>query len=264
MASLFLEPGDRVVTSAGAYPTFNYHVNGYGGILKFVPYRNDHEDIEVLLEESENHQARLLYLSNPENPMGTWWIKENVGSMMNQVPNGTLLLLDEAYGEFAPPDTLPSLDVSNTRVLRLRTFFKAFGLAVMRVEYATGNKELIGEFNKVRNHFGVGRVAQAAARAALKDSSHLVNVISRVTDSLERVRVIALKNGLKPLPTSANFIAIDCGRDGIYAKVVMNALIRHGIFVRMPGVAPLNRCIRITAGLEDQIDSLTKFCQGLW
>ena len=262
VSRMFLEAGDLVVTSAGAYPTFNYHVNGYGGKLEFVPYRDDQEDLEALLESAKVQKAKLLYVSNPDNPMGSWWDEQSVRSLMEKVPQGTLLILDEAYGEFAPPGTLPPLDVTNARVLRLRTFSKAYGLAGMRVGYAIGNAKLIREFNKVRNHFGVGRVAQAAARAALKDTKYLQKVINQVGESLEKIRGIALENGLKPLPTASNFVAIDCGKDGTFAAALMNVLIQRGIFVRMPGVAPLNRCIRINAGLQKDLDALSEALPG--
>ncbi len=85
------------------------------------------------------------------------------------MPEGSLLILDEAYGEFAPAGTLPPFDMDNCRVIRLRTFSKAYGLAGMRVGYAIGNEELIAEFNKVRNHFGLSRLSQIAALAAVQD-----------------------------------------------------------------------------------------------
>ncbi len=258
VARMFVEPGDRVVTSAGAYPTFNYHVNGYGGELEFVPYREDREDLDALLETARKLQPKLIYVSNPDNPMGSWWDSESINDMLKKIPDGSLLILDEAYGGFAPPGTLPPLDLDNHRVLRMRTFSKAYGLAGMRVGYAIGNAELIKEFNKIRNHFGVGRVAQAGARAALKDSVHLQKVLKQVADSLETIRNIALENGLTPLPTASNFLTIDCGKDGAFASALMNALIHQGIFVRMPGVAPLNRCIRITAGLTGELEILAE------
>jgi histidinol-phosphate aminotransferase len=108
----------------------------------------------------------------------------------------------------------------------------------------------------VRNHFGLGRLSQIAAIAAVKDQEHLNNVQQQVQRSLQRIQQIALDNQLKPLPTAANFLTIDCGRDGDYAIAVMKGLIERGVFVRMPGVAPLNRCIRITAGLPIELDFL--------
>ena len=259
---MFIEPGDKVVTSAGAYPTFNYHVVGYGGCLEFVPYRDDHEDPEGLLEIATSHNAKLLYLANPDNPMGTWWNADVVDSLIRRVPQGTLLLLDEAYGEFAPTSVLPSIDTSDPRVLRFRTFSKAYGLAGIRIGYVIGERGLIGEFNKVRNHFGVGRVAQAAALAALSDTGYLQKVITQVADGRNRIAGIASDHGLASLPSAANFVAIDCGQDGTYAIAVLNDLVRQGVFVRMPGVAPLNRCIRVTVGLDQHLDAFTEALPG--
>lgn len=127
-----------------------------------------------------------------------------------------------------------------------------------RVGYAIGNAELILEFNKIRNHFGVGRVAQAAARAALKDQAHLQRVLTQVKHSLKTIKEIVVENGLMPLPTASNFLTIDCGKDGAFAAALMQSLIGKGIFVRMPGVSPLNRCIRITAGLPEELQILAE------
>ena len=255
---MFVEPGDSVVTSAGAYPTFNYHVVGYGGQLETVPYCDDHEDIEGLLKRAADSKAKLLYFANPDNPMGTWWDAPAVSSMMSRIPDGTVLLLDEAYGEFAEAATLPAFDISNEKVLRFRTFSKAYGMAGIRVGYVVGHCRLIAELDKVRNHFGVGRVAQAAALAALKDQVFLTNVIEQVRSARARIAEIARENGLSSLDSAANFVAIDCGADGEFATAVLNNLLRQGIFVRMPGIAPLNRCIRITAGKSQELDAFAR------
>ena len=253
---MLIEPGDTVVTSNGAYPTFNYHVIGYGGKLKFVPYCNDHEDPEHLLECAASCHPKLLYLANPDNPMGTWWDGDVISAMISRVPKGTLILLDEAYSEFAPPSSLPKIDVSDSRVLRFRTFSKAYGLAGLRIGYAIGQCDLISEFNKVRNHFGVGRMSQVAALAALGDSQYLREVVTNVKVARERLIDIARSNGLQPIESAANFVAIDCGRDGGYAKSILQELIKRDIFVRMPNVPPLDRCIRISVGRNADLDRL--------
>ncbi len=255
---MFVQSGDTVVTSAGAYPTFNYHVIGYGGNLEFVPYSNDHEDTEQLVDAACAHKVKLVYLANPDNPMGTWWNSDVIEAMIERIPKGTLLLLDEAYGEFAPPGALPSLDISNPRVLRFRTFSKAYGLAGIRIGYVIGERGLIGQFNKVRNHFGVGRLAQAAALSALSDNDHLEQVCRKVGEARRRIARIALDNGLSSIKSAANFVAVDCGRDGSFATAVLAELVRQGIFVRMPGIAPLNRCIRVSVGLDSDLDEFSK------
>ncbi|MFT3988051.1 pyridoxal phosphate-dependent aminotransferase [Aestuariivirga sp.] len=245
---LFVEPGVTVATSLGAYPTFNFHVAGFGGQLVTTPYVNDREDPASVLDLARRETARLIYFANPDNPMGSWWSANEIAKLIAGVPEHAVLMLDEAYGEFAPEGTLPPLDVSNPHVLRFRTFSKAYGMAGMRVGYAVGHAGLIRAFDKVRNHFGVTRLGQQAAIAALDDQHHLQDVIRNVDAARKEIARIAIANGLKPLPSATNFVAIDCGRDGAFAKAVLDHLVGDGIFVRMPGVAPLNRCIRVSAG----------------
>jgi histidinol-phosphate aminotransferase len=170
--------------------------------------------------------------------------------LIDGVPEGAVLCLDEAYGEFAPEGTMPPLDVSNPRVLRFRTFSKAYGMAGARIGYAIGEATLIKAFDKIRNHFGVNRIAQAGALAALADRDHLAHVVKNVARARDRIAVIARDNGLTPLPSAANFVTMDCGRDGNFARAMLRELIARDIFVRMPGVAPLDRCIRVSAGTD--------------
>ena len=256
LVRLLVEPGDAVVTSEGAYPTFNYHVAGFGGSLHRVPYAGNHEDTAALVAKAAEVGAKLIYLANPDNPMGSWHDAETVASMLDALPDGTLLCLDEAYADLAPPEAVPPLDTDDVRVIRLRTFSKAHGLAGMRVGYAIGEAGLIRAFDKVRNHFGLGRVAQAGAVAALADTDWLAEVQARVAQSRDAIAAIARQNGLIPLPSATNFVAVDCGRDGDFARRVLAALIAQDIFVRMPGVAPLDRCIRISCGTAADMDAL--------
>jgi len=255
---LFVEPGVTVATSLGAYPTFNFHVNGFGGRLVTTPYVKDSEDPASLLDLAGREKARLIYFANPDNPMGGWWEAAEVQRMIARLPDGALLMLDEAYGEFAPEGTLPPLDVENLSVLRFRTFSKAYGMAGMRLGYCVGHKDLIRAFDKIRNHFGVTRMGQAAGIAALSDQAHLERVVAQVAAARDEIAAIARANGLTPLPSATNFVAVDCGRDGDYARRVLDALVAAGVFVRMPGVAPLNRCIRITAGTEEDLHILAE------
>jgi histidinol-phosphate aminotransferase len=255
-ARLFIEPGTAVATSLGAYPTFDYQVSTCGGRITTIPYRDDHEDPEALIDLAIAENARLIYLANPDNPMGSWWDAKTIQCMIDAVPEGVILCLDEAYLEFAPAGTAPPLDVFCDKVLRFRTFSKAYGLAGCRIGYAIGEAELIQSFDKLRNHFGVSRVAQAGALAALADQQYAKRVVQQVATARNRIASIAKDNGLEALPSASNFVAIDCGRDGDYARRVLANLVTRGIFVRMPGVPPQDRCIRISAGTKDDLDVL--------
>nr|MCU0912847.1 aminotransferase class I/II-fold pyridoxal phosphate-dependent enzyme [Paracoccaceae bacterium] len=113
-------------------------------------------------------------------------------------------------------------------------------------------------FDKVRNHFGVGRIAQAGALAALADRGWIAFVRAEVEKARARLAAIAEANGLTPLPSATNFVTMDCGRDGTFARAVVTALASQGIFVRMPFVPPHDRCIRVTCGREGDLDAFAR------
>jgi histidinol-phosphate aminotransferase len=256
---LVVEPGMPVVTSLGGYPTFNYHVTGHGGRLVTVPYIDDREDLEGLLAAVKREDAPLVYFANPDNPMGSWWPADRIMEFACALPETTLLILDEAYSETAPPESVPSIEslIDRPNVIRTRTFSKAYGLAGARVGYALTTPGTAQAFDKIRNHFGMSRVGVAAAIAALADQAYLGQVTLRIARSRERVSQIARDSGLIPLASATNFVAVDCGRDATYAKAIVERLMSdHGIFIRMPGVAPLNRCIRISAAPDGEMDLL--------
>ena len=248
LVRLIIGPGDPVVTSDGAYPTFNFHVAGFGGTLYKAPFKADHEDPESLLNLGHQTRAKLIYLSNPNNPMGSHHPAATIEAMINALPEGCLLILDEAYIDLAPPGTEPKVSPDDPRVIRMRTFSKGYGMAGLRVGYAVGAAPLITAFNKVRNHFGVGRIAQAGAIAGLADQEHLNWVRDQVIAARASFGKVARENGLIPLPSATNFLTLDCGSDGDFARRVLAELLARDIFVRMPGVAPLDRCIRVSLG----------------
>ena len=256
LVRLVIEQGDAVVTSDGAYPTFNYHVAGFGGVLHKVPYRDDHEDPRALFRKAAEVGAKLVYLANPDNPMGTWHKGADIVAAMEDLPADTLFILDEAYVEFAPEGTAATVDIEDPRLIRMRTFSKAYGLAGARVGYALGAEPLITAFNKIRNHFGMNRAAQIGALAALEDSAYLAQTVDKVTAARNRIAAIAQANGLSALPSATNFVAVDCGGDGDFARRVLSELVARGVFVRMPFVAPQDRCIRISAGRPEDLNLL--------
>ncbi len=259
---LFVGSGDHVVTSDGAYPTFNYHVAGYGGTLHKVPYVDDHEDPGALFARAAEVEAKLVYLANPDNPMGTWHEGATLVRALDTLPKGCVLVLDEAYIECAPKGTAPDITPDDPRVIRLRTFSKVYGMAGARVGYAIGAPDLIDAFNKVRNHFGMNRAAQAGALAALADQDHIAKVLGQIETARARIAEIARTNGLTPLASATNFVALDCGRDGTYAKAILDGLIARSIFVRMPFAAPQNRCIRVSCGTDADLDAFAAALPG--
>lgn len=251
---LFMQPGDTAVTSDGAYPTFNYFAAGQGVRLIKIPYTDDKEDLQALLDAAIRHGARMIYVSNPDNPMGSWWSGTDLKALIDRLPGGLMLLLDEAYSDTAPASARFEVDTANPQVLRLRTFSKAYGMAGARIGFALGEPEMIAAFNKIRAHFGVNRTGQIGALAAIRDQVYLDDVVRKIARARERIAEIAHANGLVPLESATNFVAIDCLHTAEFAKSMVDELAARDVFVRMPGVAPLNRCIRVSCGLDDALD----------
>ncbi|HEX2148489.1 MAG TPA: pyridoxal phosphate-dependent aminotransferase [Pseudorhizobium sp.] len=252
---LVIEPGLAVVTSYGAYPTFNFHVTGHGGRLVTVPYVDDREDLNGLLDAVRRENPPLVYFANPDNPMGSWWDADSIVAFARALPETTLLILDEAYCETAPAGSTPPVEalIDLPNVIRTRTFSKAYGLAGARIGYAISTPGTAAAFDKIRNHFGMARISTEAALAALADQDYLQDVVAKIAASRDRIAQIARSSGLLPRVSATNFVAIDCGRDGTYAKAIVDGLMGYGVFIRMPGVAPLNRCIRVSAGPESDM-----------
>lgn len=260
---VFLDHGELAVTSLGAYPTFNYHVAGFGGQIERVPYRDDRNNLDALAAEAQRAGARLVYLANPDNPSGTWHTADDLRTFRDRLPSGSLLLLDEAYADFAPQYAIPSVDADDPRVLRLRTFSKAHGMAGARIGYAIGTVDTIRTFDKIRLHFGVNRIAQAGALASLADPAYLESVITEVARGRQEYATLARGLGLTVLPSAANFVTIDVGHPD-RARALLDALIARDVFVRMPGVPPLNRCIRVTVGTEPERAAFAAILREVW
>ena len=254
VAHMFVEPDVNVITSLGSYPTFNFHIKSRGGSLHLVPYKDNHEDQDALLAKAEETNATLLYFSNPNNPMGTWWSADKMQSMVDRLPEGTTLVLDEAYIETAQDDVAPRIDVTNPQVLRFRTFSKLYGMAGARIGYVIGHPEVIAAFDKVRNHYGVNIIGQRGALAALEDQVYLSDVKARVEQGRDRIHAIAKSHGLASIPSATNFVTIDCGRDSYFARLVLSKMLGRGVFMRMPGVEPQSKCVRVSVGLDAEMD----------
>jgi histidinol-phosphate aminotransferase len=259
---MYLAPGEPVVTSLGAYPTFNFHVAGVGGRLVTVPYENDKESLDGLLSAVRRENARLVYLSNPDNPMGSWWEAAEIEHFIDALPETTMLILDEAYCELGPASAVPPIDVARPNVVRMRTFSKAYGLAGIRCGYAVGEAQVITAFEKIRNHYGVSRMAQIAGEAALADQAYLASVVERVAAGRRRIAMAAKDNDIIPLPSATNFVTIDCGRDGLFALKVLQAMLARDVFIRKPMAPGLDRCIRVSVGLDHELDIFAEELPG--
>lgn len=259
----YLEHGETAVTSRGAYPTFNFHVAGYGGRVETAPYRDDRNDLPALAELAHRVRAKLVYLANPDNPSGTWFEAHEIAAFQATLPDDCLLLLDEAYIEFAPAAACLPVDPADSRVIRLRTFSKAYGMAGARIGYAISIPETIAAFDKIRLHFGVNLVAQAGALASLADDTYLEEVGAWVAQGREEYAALARELGLRPIPSATNFVAMDTGSAHL-SLAVIDALAKRGVFARRPGAAPLDRWVRVTVGSLEERATFAAIFREVW
>jgi histidinol-phosphate aminotransferase len=245
----FVDPGDRVVTSLGSYPTFEFAAMGAGGEMVRVRYREDAPHLEALAEAARAVGAKVVYLANPDNPSASFFPPKEIAQFQAALPERCLLLLDEAYADFVPDSHLVPID--DWPMVRLRTFSKAHGLAGARVGFTIGAPEIGRALDKVRPHFGVNAVGQAGALAALGDHTHLQNVIAATHAGRQQLAQIAGEAGLPPRFGWTNFVLMDA-ESKTAADALLDRLLKAGVFVRKPGQPPLDRYIRVSVGRAEQ------------
>ncbi|WP_445620004.1 pyridoxal phosphate-dependent aminotransferase [Kushneria sp. Sum13] len=246
------DTGSTVITSAGTYPTFRYFAEGHGCRLVEVAYQQAPgrlaPDVDALIQAAWLHHARLVYLANPDNPGGHCLNATDIACLVDNLPPTCHLLLDEAYHEFRPDqgDNTPLAGV-----VRLRTFSKAHGLAGLRIGYAIADPELLEVMYKVRIHYAVSSVAQAAAAVVL---THVEEVERHVQSVIERREQLAEQLqawGAEVLPSATNFVAIRMpGPES--ALEVQQALLADGVIVHRPPHPALGDILRISA-VEDAL-----------
>ena len=251
LVRIFAAPGQAVVTSLGSYPTFIYHVHGFGARLVEVPYVDDRVDLEGLARAAGDGGTHLIYVANPDNPMGTWRGADAVLELLAALPADCMLILDEAYADFAPADAIPPMDTTDRRLIRTRTFSKAHGMAGARIGYALAHGDVVAALGRVRNQFGVNRVAQVGALASLGDAGFVADVVRQVEAGRRDLAALADELGLPHIESATNFVNLDMG-SGPRARATLAALLERDVFVRMPGQPPGDRCVRVTVGTPRQ------------
>ncbi len=246
----FVGPGGTALTTRGSYPTFNYHVNGYGGRLSFAHYRDDGRvDLDELAAAAVRERVRVVYLANPDNPSGTFVSRDEMQRLFDALPRDAVFLLDEAYADFVGEGDVLPMHVED-RLIRTRTFSKVYGMAGARIGYAIASERVIGMLQKIRLHYGVNRSAQVGALASLRDEAFRRRVVDAVAEARLEYGALARSLGLSVIESLTNFVCIDLG-DASRAVRVMDELLKRGVWIRKPGLPPLDRYVRVSAGTPE-------------
>ena len=263
IARTLLAPGFNAITSERSFIVYPIATQAAGGRLIQVPMRDDGFDLDAVTAAIDQN-TRLIYVSNPNNPTGTLIPAQELDRFLDKVPDHVMVVLDEAYYDFAQyfaalraTDYSHALDYVNRgrKVVVLRTFSKAHGLAGVRVGYGIGPAELMTYFARMRTTFSVSAVAQAAALAALDDVAHTENALKNNAEQSQRLMEGLVEIGYHPVPTWANFLYCELGDD---SNTVATRLQAEGVVIRplAPWGAPT--AIRITIGTPEQNDVFLK------
>jgi len=250
---VLLRAGLQGLTSEGAYAPFSVAIRASGAELELVPQREFAFDLKAMAR-AITPKTGVIYLANPNNPTGSAFGSEEFNEFLAAVPDGVLVVLDEAYIHYAVSMALrDSVEAYRQRknLLILRTFSKVYGLAGLRIGYAIGRPELLSAMNKLRTPFNTSGVAQAAALAALDDTEHVTRCIE--TNAAERKRLSEglAKQGFRPVPSEANFVFMTVGPD---AKALSDDLLQMGVIVRPLGWMGFPEAIRISIGTTEEND----------
>jgi histidinol-phosphate aminotransferase len=253
----FVAPGGGALATMGTYPTFAYHVIGYGARLLEVPYRADGTpDCDALIDVTRSAMPSIVYLANPDNPSGRFIARGDVEAFYEALPHDTLLLLDEAYADFVDErELLPA--VFEDRLIRLRTFSKAYGMAGARIGYALTTERNVVTFQKIRLQYGVNRNAQIGALASLNDAEFRQYVVTETAQAREAYYRLAAELGRPYVESRANFVCIGM-ETAERATRVMNELLRRGVWIRKPGAPPLDSYVRVSAGTAEMREAFSR------
>ncbi len=247
----YLGSESECVFSAHAFAVYPLVTIATGAKPVIVPARDWGHDLPAMAD-AVTERTRLMFIANPNNPTGTWVGRAAVEDLLRQVPDEVIVVLDEAYFEYAGdaeyPDGVTLLDAHPNLVVT-RTFSKAWGLAALRIGYGISNPQVADALNRVRQPFNANAMALAAAEAVLGDDDFLRESIACNRSGMRQLEAGCARLGLGFIPSAGNFLSIDVGRA---AGPVYEALLRAGVIVRPVANYGMPAHLRVTVGTESE------------
>jgi histidinol-phosphate aminotransferase len=247
VARAWLAPGLNAVFSEFAFAIYPIVTQAVGAQARVTPAREWGHDLPAMLRAIDSH-TRVVFIANPNNPTGTWFGPQALAEFLAAVPKHVLVVLDEAYIEYAEGEELPDgLDylAAYPNLLVSRTFSKAYGLASLRVGYGLSSPAVADVLNRVRQPFNVNSLALAAACAALDDVDYVEQSRRLNEAGMQQLEAGLRELGLSWIPSRANFLAVDLGRN---AAPVYEGLLREGVIVRPVGGYGMPNHLRVSIG----------------
>lgn len=248
----FLCDEDEVLTTEAAFAGFQVLARGRGVAYRTVPYRDWRYDLPRLAD-AITERTKLIYLANPNNPTGTFFTRREFEDFHRRVPERVLIILDEAYFEFAMalPSYPDSMHYRFDNVITLRTFSKIYGLAGARVGYGFAHEDLISVLLKIKLPFEPSGISEAAALGALEDRAFMEKSVENNSRGLAFMSAAFRELGFVVVPSAANFIMVVLETETL-AQQVFDELLREGVIVRPLKATGLANCLRVSIGTKEE------------
>jgi len=248
----FLRKRDEIIAVKNSFIGFRVLANASGFKTSWIAMDNYHYNLESMAKAINNH-TKIIYLANPDNPTGTYFNVKKFDAFMSQVPNRVLVLLDEAYFEYAKDvlDYPDSMHYRYDNVITLRTFSKAYGLAGFRIGYGFAHEDIINNLMKVKLPFEPSTPAQIAAIAALNDQNYLQSSLKLNKDGIAGMKKLFEEYELDYIPTVANFLTL-VFKNEKSAKSFCKSMLQRGVILRYLSGFGLPECVRVTTGTQEE------------
>ena len=248
----FLRKRDEIIAVKNSFIGFRVLANASGFKTSWIAMDNYHYNL-ASMAKAINNNTKIIYLANPDNPTGTYFNVKKFDAFMSQVPNRVLVLLDEAYFEYAKDvlDYPDSMHYRYDNVITLRTFSKAYGLAGFRIGYGFAHEDIINNLMKVKLPFEPSTPAQIAAIAALNDQNYLQSSLKLNKDGIAGMKKLFEEYELDYIPTVANFLTL-VFKNEKSAKSFCKSMLQRGVILRYLSGFGLPECVRVTTGTQEE------------
>lgn len=257
----FVEDDENIITADVTFLEYEILAKVNNRKVLTVPLKYFKYDLEAIKRKIDP-KTKLIFIANPNNPTGTYITKHEVRDFVKNLPPGVIVVLDEAYETFIDVNDFPDSisQIGNTNVIIMKTFSKVYGLAGLRIGYAIAVPELISFMEKARQPFNVNSLAQVAAMAVLDDKVYLKKSRDLILKGKKFFYDELQKLGLAFVPSVANFVLIDLGRDGVG---MFKELLRYGIIVRDMKQYGLKNYIRVTIGTKRENEKFVRYLRKI-
>lgn len=253
----FLNNGDNIVTQLPSFSSYFSEAKIQDAEIRTIKYNDKYSfNLDEMLKLIDT-KTKIIYITNPNNPLGTIVTKEELYNFVSKVPSNILVVIDEAYFEFVRDEKYASgieLMDEFKNICILRTFSKAYALAALRIGYIVASEEIITNLEKVRVPFNASTIAQKCACIALDDEKYMKDSVGLIYKSIDYIYERLDKLNIEYIKTQANFIMINVKQP---SKDVVFKLMKNGFIVR-DGFPLMENWIRVSIGTLQDMEEFLK------